>query len=168
MTCLLFTGKGCVNHRSVLDTKACLLHDKLKLILILNTILASLQVAQTGVIPSDNLLVRGLTAYLIIYYTITCHIYTHICRRLVRALSQDLFKNSIQYREYLHITVIVNSGNSVILQMEGINHVDIVKISRRCLICHIDRMLKRQVPDREGLELGVSGLNASLMLMIEL
>src|SRR5699024_9748542 len=36
------------------------------------------------------------------------------------------------------------------------------------LVGQVDRVLERQVPDGEGLELGVAGLDAALVLMIEL
>ena len=52
--------------------------------------------------------------------------------------------------------------------MEGVDHIDIVKVCGCSLIGQIDRMLKRDIPDREGLELGIAGIDPMLMLMIEL
>ena len=52
--------------------------------------------------------------------------------------------------------------------MEGIDHVDVVQVCCRRLVSDIDGMAQGQVPDGEGLELGVSGLDAPLVLMIEL
>ena len=52
--------------------------------------------------------------------------------------------------------------------MEGVDHVHVVKVGSRGLIGQVDRVLERQVPDREGLELGIAGLHAALMLVIQL
>ena len=52
--------------------------------------------------------------------------------------------------------------------MEGVDHVHVVEIGRRGLVGEVDRVLERQVPDREGLELGIAGLDAAPVLVIEL
>ena len=52
--------------------------------------------------------------------------------------------------------------------MEGIDHIDVVEIRRRRFISHIDRVAQGQVPDREGLELGVTCFHAPAVLVIEL
>ena len=52
--------------------------------------------------------------------------------------------------------------------MEGVDHVDVVQVSRGCLVGEVDRMLQREVPDREGLKFGIACHNAALMLVIQL
>ena len=52
--------------------------------------------------------------------------------------------------------------------MERVNHVDILKVGRCCFICKVYGMLKRKIPDRECLVLGISGFYASFILMIKL
>ena len=52
--------------------------------------------------------------------------------------------------------------------MERIQTVDILQIGCRRLIGDIQRMLQRNVPYREGLKLGVAGLDATLVLMVQL
>ena len=52
--------------------------------------------------------------------------------------------------------------------MERVNHVDILQIGCRRLIGDVDRMLQRQVPDREGLKLSVSGLDSPPIIVIKL
>ena len=52
--------------------------------------------------------------------------------------------------------------------MERIDHIDVVEVGGGCLVGNVDRMLERQVPYREGLELGVTGLDAPLVLLVEL
>ena len=46
-----------------------------------------------------------------------------------------------QYRENLNVAVIVDSGLSVCLQMEGIDHVHVVEIGGCRLVSDVDRML---------------------------
>ena len=52
--------------------------------------------------------------------------------------------------------------------MIRIDHIDVLEIGGRRLVSEIDRMLERQVPDRERFKFCVAGLNAPLMLMIKL
>ena len=49
-----------------------------------------------------------------------------------------------------------------------VDHIDVVQIRGSCLIGQVDRVIERQVPYREGLELGVAGLHAAAVLVIEL
>ena len=51
--------------------------------------------------------------------------------------------------------------------MERVDHVDVIEIGRCCFICQVDRMLQRQIPDRECFKFSVAGLNAAFMFMIE-
>ena len=54
------------------------------------------------------------------------------------------------------------------LQVEGVDHVHVVQVRRGRLVGQVDRVLERQVPHREGLKLGVSGLDPALVLVVEL
>ena len=52
--------------------------------------------------------------------------------------------------------------------MEGVNHIDIVQIGRSGLVSHVYGVIQGHAPYREGFKLGVSGLDAALVLLIEL
>ena len=52
--------------------------------------------------------------------------------------------------------------------MEGVDHIHIVEVGSGGLIGQIHRVLQGQVPDGEGLILGVACPDAPLILMIEL
>ena len=52
--------------------------------------------------------------------------------------------------------------------MERVDHVDIGKVDGRCFIGQVDRMIERQVPDREGLELGITGFESSFIVVVHL
>ena len=52
--------------------------------------------------------------------------------------------------------------------MEGVDHVHIVQVGGGGLVGQIDRVLQGNVPDGEGLELGVTGLDAALVFMVQL
>ena len=52
--------------------------------------------------------------------------------------------------------------------MERVDHVHIVKVCGGSLICHVYRVLQRQVPDGEGLKLRIARLDAALVVMVEL
>ena len=52
--------------------------------------------------------------------------------------------------------------------MEGVDHIHIVQIGRGGLVGQIDRVLQRQIPDGEGLILGVTRTDAPLVFVIQL
>ena len=54
------------------------------------------------------------------------------------------------------------------LQMEGVDHVDVIQIRGRGFIGQIDGMLQGKVPNREGLEFGVTGFDAMERIMVDL
>ena len=52
--------------------------------------------------------------------------------------------------------------------MERVNHVHIIEIGCSRLICYVDGMLKREIPDGECLEFGITCLYSVFLLLIEL
>ena len=52
--------------------------------------------------------------------------------------------------------------------MERVDHIDIVQVGGGRLVGHIDRMLQRNAPDGEGLELGVPSLESPTVFLIQL
>ena len=52
--------------------------------------------------------------------------------------------------------------------MEGVDHVHVVQIGGGGLIGQVHRVLQGQVPDGEGLVLAVTGVDAALVLLVEL
>ena len=52
--------------------------------------------------------------------------------------------------------------------MERVNHVHIVQVGCGSLVGDVDGVLERHIPYGEGLELSVAGLDAALVLLIEL
>ena len=73
-----------------------------------------------------------------------------------------------EHRECVNISVIVDCCLTVSVQVERIDHVEILEVCRSCLVSYVYRMLERQIPDREGLKLGVSCLTAALVFVIYL
>ena len=53
-------------------------------------------------------------------------------------------------------------------QVEGIDHVDVVEVCGSGLVGDVHRVIQGQVPDREGLELGVAGGQAAGMVVVHL
>ena len=52
--------------------------------------------------------------------------------------------------------------------MEWVNHVHIVQVGSSCLVGDVYRVLQRQVPNGESLKLGVTGTDATLVLVVQL
>ena len=52
--------------------------------------------------------------------------------------------------------------------MEGVDHVHVIEVGGGGLVGQVDRMVEGEVPDGEGLELGITGLHAPLVLVEKL
>ena len=52
--------------------------------------------------------------------------------------------------------------------MEGVYHIDIIEVGRSSLIGNVHRMLERETPHREGFKLRITGLYATLVLIVKL
>lgn len=85
-----------------------------------------------------------------------------------RAFAEDPAEHFIEHRKNLDIAVIVDRGDAVSTQMEGIDHVDIVEICGSGLVGEIDRVFKRKIPDRESLKLCISGADTAFVFVVEL
>ena len=126
------------------------------------------QLVGSSIIATNDFILRSLAASLIIRNTETYHIHTHIRRRLVWIRTIDTLEESIEYRINLNITIIVDSNLIICLQMERVDHVDIIEIGSSCLVCNIHRMLQWKIPNWESLKLGISCTHTTLVLIIQL
>ena len=124
--------------------------------------------AQRLEITADNLLFAGFAHGVIVADTESHHVHAHIRRRLIGALAVDRGEERIQDGIDLHVAVVVHRRLAVGLQVERIDHVNVLQVGRSRLIRHIQRVLKRQVPNRESLELRITGFVSVCMLVIEL
>ena len=50
--------------------------------------------------------------------------------------------------------------------MEGVYHINVVKVGCGCLVGDIHGVLERQIPHGEGLKFGITCFNAALVLLI--
>src|SRR5699024_1277910 len=80
----------------------------------------------------------------------------------------DLLKHGGEDGEDLHVPVIVHRGLPVGGQVEGVDHVHIPQVGGGGLVGQVHRVLEGQVPDGEGLKLGVARLHAPLVLVVQL
>ena len=87
---------------------------------------------------------------------------------MVGALARDQLKHGVDHREDLNVAVVVDSGLAVGLQMERVDHVHIVQVGGSGLVGQVDRVFEGNVPDGERFKLGVTGLDASLVLVVQL
>ena len=74
----------------------------------------------------------------------------------------------MQDRKDLDIPVVIDGRLPVGLQMERIDHIDIIQIRRSRLVGQVDRMLERDIPDRKRLKFRVARLDPSLVFVIKL
>ena len=93
----------------------------------------------------------------------------HVGRRLVeRRPAGDLLDDPLEDREDLDVPVVVDGDLAVGLEVEGIDQVEVADVGRGRLVGDVDRVLERQVPDGEGLELGVARGEAAPVFVVEL
>ena len=145
-----------------------LFHQQSDLIHLILAAFAFSQVAKRCVITSYDFIFRCLAAYLVVAQAIARHVYAHVGRRLIWVLTINRLKNGVQHGEYLDVAVIVDSCLSVGLEVERVDHVHVVEVGGSCFVSNVYRVFQWQVPDRECLIFGVSGLGTAFVLMIEL
>ena len=123
---------------------------------------------QSLVPAANDLLLGGFAAGLVIANAKTGHIDAHVGGRLVGGSSHDLFQEATQNREGLDIAVVVDRGFTVSLQVEVVDHIDVVQVHGCRLVGDVHRVIQGEVPDREGFELRVSRGQSALVIMVEL
>ena len=108
------------------------------------------------VVAADDLLPARLAADLVVADAVAGHVDAHVRGRGVGGGAQDLLEQAGQDREDLDVAVVVDGLHPVGGQVEGVDHIDVVEVGRGGLVGDVDRVVQGQVPDGEGLELGVA------------
>ena len=124
------------------------------------------EIVQRRVIAAYYLLLCGVAAHLVVVDTESHHIDAHIGRRFVRIVPVNALEQGVEHRKYLYVAIIIDSRLSIRVEMEGVDHIDIVEIGGSGLVSDVHRVLQRQAPHRERFKLGISGFDASLMLVV--
>ena len=120
------------------------------------------------VVAADDLLLAGRAADLVIADAVAGHIDAHLRGGAVGRGAQDLLEQALQDGEDLDVPVVVDGLDPVGRQVEGVDHVDVVEVGRGGLVGDVDRVVQGQVPDREGLELGVAGGDPADVVVVHL
>ena len=166
---LLRTLKRGAHHAAILGGEVEALHHHLDL---LDGFLvgAALGVVGAGaVVAANDLLLGGFAHHLVVEYAVAGHVDTHIGGRLVDVLTaHHLGQQRAHHGEGLQVAVVVDGGGAVGLQMEVVDHVDVLEVGGGGLVGEVDGMLEGQVPDGEGLKLGIARLDAALDLVVDL
>ena len=95
------------------------------------------------VITSDNLILGGIATHLVVRYTESHHIHSHVSGRLIWIAAIDTLEKSVEHGEDLDVAVVVDGNLVVCLKMEGVDHVNIVEVGSGCLVGDVHGMLKR-------------------------
>ena len=120
-------------------------------------------------IAPDYFLPRGLPDHIIIGNGKTGPVYPHIRGRLVeRFPAGDLLQDPFEDGEGLNITIIVHGCLIIGLQVERVDEVEVPDIGGCGLIGDVHGVLERNIPDGKGLELCISGLYSSFIVVIHL
>ena len=110
----------------------------------------------------------GFATYLVIGDARADHVDAHVGGRLVWAAARNLIEQDFEERKDFGVAVIAHGLDAVGGEMEGVDQADIIEVCCCRFVSEIHRMIDGQVPDREGLELGVARLDAALVIVIDL
>ena len=160
--------EGGLHHGAVLHRNAELVHEQLDAVYHGGLAQAQLGGAGGFVITADDLLLGGGAHGFVVHDAEARHIHAHIGGGAVNGLARDLGEHGVEHREDLHVAVVVDGGLAVGLEVEGVDHVHVVQVGGGGFIGDVYRVLEGQVPYGEGLELGVTGAVAPLILVVEL
>ena len=160
-------GRG--HHRPVGGLQAQLLQNILDLVQGRLAGLALLAVAGGLVVPAQDLLAGGGAHHLVVKDRVAGHVHTHVGGAAVELLvAGDPLQDGLHDGEGFHVPVVVDGGLAVGLQVERVDHVHVVQIGGGGLIGQVYRMLQGDVPDGEGLKLGVACHHAPAVLVVHL
>ena len=165
---LLRDGVSGLLHGAAAQRKACLVHQKFQLVDLALDLCAVFKRTQRLEVPADDLVAGGLAAGGIVHDAVARHVHAHVGGGVVGALACDQLEHRVDHREDLNVAVVVDGGLAVGFQMERVDHVHIVQVGGGGLVGQVHRVLERDVPDGEGLELGITGLDAPLVLVVQL
>ena len=124
--------------------------------------------AQGGVVATDDFLLGGILTHLVVGDAEAHHVDAHVRGALVGAFAVDAVEDGGEHGEDLHVAVVVDGHLAVGLHVEGVDLVHVVEVGRSGFVGDVDGMLQGEVPHGEGLKLGVSGVHAALVLVVEL
>ena len=159
---------GGLLHRAAALGQSGLIHQQLQLVDLALDLCAVLEVAQGLEVAADDLVAGSFAAGRVIHNAVACHIHAHVGGGVVGALACDQLKHGVDHGEDLNVAVVVDRGLAIGLQMERVDHVHIVQVGGGSLVSQVDRMLQGDVPDGEGLKLGITGFHAPLVFVVQL
>ncbi len=161
-------GAGGAHHGAVGLVEPRLVHEELDLLHLGELGLAA--TARDGglVVAADDLLRGGGPDGLVVVDGVARLVDPHVGGALVGALAEDAGHHGLQHAEDLDVAVVVDRDLTVGLEVVGVDDVDIREVGGGRLVGEVDGVLERQVPDGEGLELGVSRRDPPLVLVVEL
>ena len=164
----LFLQKRRFARRREVRVDTHLVHEQLKALHLVEMRARAALVNGGGEIAAHDFHLRGIAACVVVANGEAGHIHAHVGGRLVGAFAQNAFEHALQNGEDLDVAVVVHGCDAVRLQMERVDRVRIVQIDRGGLVGDVHGMLQRQVPNGERLVFRIAGLNATLVLMVEL
>ena len=121
-----------------------------------------------GKIAADDLLPAGFAADIVVRYAKARHVNAHVGGAFIGGNAADAIHHGVENRENFDVTVIVDRCFAIGFKVVGVYHVNVVKVGRCRLIGEVYRMLEREVPYGEGLELRIARFHAALVLVIKL
>ena len=151
-----------------LQVDARLLHDGTESFDLLLAVAGALEVHAGGEVAAHDLQTRGIAAGIVVHNGVSGHVDAHIGGALIGAFAHDALHHGFEHGECFDVAVVVDGGLAVRLQMERVDDVRVVEVGGGGLVRDVHGMVQRKIPDGERLVFGVAGVDAALVLVVEL
>ena len=166
--CGFFLKQGRAACGGEVGIDSCLLHEQLQLGDLLFAHAGALHIHAGLEIAPHDFHACCLADGIVVEDRIARHVHSHVGGGVVGAFAQDLGEHGLKHGEDLDVAVVVDGGLPVGFQMEGVDGVAVVQVDGCRFVCDVHRMLQGQVPDGEGLVLGVACVDSALVLVVQL
>ena len=121
-----------------------------------------------GEVAAHDFRTRGIAAGIVVHNGVSGHVDAHIGGALIGAFAHDALHHGFEHGECFDVAVVVDGGLAVRLQMDRVDDIGIVEVDGGSLVRDVDRMVGRKIPDGERLVFGIAGVDAALVLVVEL
>ncbi len=143
-----------------------LLHQQFNLFDLCLTAHIAAAIAQRRVIAADDFVFGRVAHNIVVHDALADGVDAHIRRGLVGAFSHNALEHGAQDGVNFHVAVIVDGRLAVRLQVERVDHIQVVQVGGRRFVGDVQRVVERDIPHRERLKLGIARADTVLVIVI--
>ena len=129
---------------------------------------AFFEVDHGAIVAADDFILGGFLDGFVVGDALADDVDAHVGGGVIDSFAGDAMEDFFEDWEGLEIAVVVDNGFAVFVEVEMVDHVDVAEVGSGGLVGNVDGVLEWQRPDREGLKLGITSIDALLVLVVEL